>query len=523
MYPVSQAFKDAVYAPARSVTARVRFEMLDVTAFEDVSNVNVPTGLFISQPYQLHNKVRNTTNNIATLEPNRFKLDGSFSFADDEDLESNGEVGFISQGLCDAAGVFTMAQVIIFTFNDDHSSAAISLTFDPLNNEYATDFNVSAYDDFNNPIQSIDVADNIDSTAAVMGQFLSYRKIVVTINKWSIGNRRLRLLEVDFGVIKVYGDNQLISANLIEEMDIATAQLPSPEFRFSVDNQDRAFNILNPTGFYKFLQERQEVIVEMGVQVTPGNYEFVPIGSYLLWEWTSDEGSLTASFTTRTNLDLMANYFYEQLTAKNKTLEQLAMEIFDLCGIDNYSLDPSLATITTNALAKRTDCKTLLQMIAIAGRCNVLVTRDNIISLKRILLGTAVDRVSFDNVYHEPKIELEKTVKQINVTYWTDLETSSVQSVINNDVGLGDVLELKENKLINTTSHAQTVALWILDQLKLRTKQTINWRGNPVHELADVIAIENSYGADINALITKTELTYEGYLQARTEAKGAAN
>lgn len=523
MQPVSQAFKDAVYAPARTVVARVTFDISDVTAHNDVSSIASPSELPISRKAQLHNKIRNATNKIATLELNRFKLDGSFSFADDVALANNGEVGYVSADLCEPNGMFSPIQIIEFTFSQTHNSAGISLTFDPLNGEYATDLNVSAYDASDMLIQSVDVLGNSDVICVVLGQFLAYRKIVITISRWSVGSRRLRLQEVDFGVIKTYEREQLISANLIEEMDLTTGQLPSPEFRFTVDNLDRAFNILNPTGIYKYLQQRQQVIAEMGVLVAPNQIEYVPIGSYLLWEWTSEEGSITASFTTRTNLDLMANYFYERTSASSKTLATLAVEVFAICGIANYSLDPSLSSITTNSLAKRTDCKTMLQMIAIAGCCNIYVTRDNVITLKQISLGTAVDRVDFDNVYNEPKIDLEKTVKQVEVTYWTNLDTSGLQTASAAGVEMGDVLQLKENTLINTVARAGVVASWLLAQKQLRTKQTINWRGNPAYELGDLIAIENSYGADINALITRNELTYQGYLQARTEAKGAAN
>ena len=54
----------------------------------------------------------------------------------------------------------------------------------------------------------------------------------------------------DFGLVEVYDDNNLIKCSLIEELDLTGNQLPSAEFKFTVDNADRAFNILNPTDFY---------------------------------------------------------------------------------------------------------------------------------------------------------------------------------------------------------------------------------------------------------------------------------
>ncbi|WP_028609737.1 hypothetical protein [Paenibacillus harenae] len=522
MYPTTQAYKDAVYAPTRRVTARVTFDISDVTAPGDVSSIVVTPELTpISQKSQLNNNVREAATNLATLEQDRFRLDGSFSFADDVTLANNGDVGFISGPLCGADGVFASAPTITLTFGALHSSAGITVAFDVHNNEYATEFNVSAFNASDVLIESVDIAGNTKPLRAIFGQFAGYKKIVVTINKWSVGNRRARVLEIDFGYVEVYTDETLISCNLIEEMDMISGQLPSPEFRFAVDNSDRAFNILNPNGVYNYLQQRQQVKAELGVEISSGVYEYVPLGDYLLWEWTSEEGALTASFTARTNLYLMENFDYEQLTPSSKSLHALAVQVFAACGVTNYSLDSALLSITTNSMAQKTDCKSLLQMIALAGRCNIYVTRDNVITLKQVSFGAAVDRVDFDNIYSEPKIELERAVKQVDVTYWTDLNTSAVSSVSASGVDVGDVLKLEGNTLINTSAIALAVANWIIAQKQYRAKYSINWRGNPAHELADVIAIENTYGADKNGMITKNELIYQGYLQARTEAKGA--
>ncbi|MFD1953742.1 hypothetical protein ACFSL6_17660 [Paenibacillus thailandensis] len=467
-------------------------------------------------------KNRNATYNLATLEQDRFRLDGSFSFPDDT-VANNGEVGFISSSLCDVNGVFSSPPTITIDFVGTHSSAGLTVTFDSINEEYATDFNASVYDAAGGVLLSQNVTGNTSSRCIIQQQIVGYKKVVITIQKWSAGNRRARVLEVDFGIVQSYTDSQLISMNLIEEMDMTSGQLPSPEFRFVVDNSSRAFNILNPTGFYKFLQQRQEVIPEMGVEVNGGRIEYVPLGKYLLWEWTSEEGSLTASFMARTNLDLMANYEYEQLTPSSKTLYQLAVQVFAICGITNYSIDPVLQNITTNSLAQKTDCRTLLQMIALAGMANIFVTRSNIIMLKRVSLGSPVDEVTFDNTYSEPKIELDKVVKQVDVNYWPDLNTSAVQSVSAAGVDLGDTLRLENNTLINTAAVAASVANWLLTQKSYRAKYTINWRGNPAQELADVIGIENTYVANMTAMIVKTSLTYQGYLSAQTEAKGAVN
>ncbi|QYR20797.1 hypothetical protein KZ483_24055 [Paenibacillus sp. sptzw28] len=522
MYNTTQTFKDNIYASSRRIAGRVTFDISDVGATSDVSSITTTTeAASISDKSQINDNKRSSTYNFATWETGRFKLDGSFSFPDSAPA-NNGQMGFVSSPLCDGSGTFATQPTITIDFNSTHSSAGLTITFDQNTGEYATDFDVTAYNASGGVIQTVSVTGNTQIIATPLGQLSNYKKIVIVIKKWSVSNRRARVLEVDFGIVKVYTDDQLIEMGLIEEMDPLSAQLPSPEFRFMVDNSDRAFNILNPTGFYAYLQQRQQVIAELGVDVN-GTVQWVPLGNYLLWEWQSDEGSLTASFKARTNLDLMDNFEYQQATANVKTLYQLAVDNFAACGITNYSIDTALQSINTNSISDNVTRRQLLQMIAIAGCANIYVTRSNVITIKQLpnLLGTAVDTIDLDNAYNEPQITLDPVVRQVVVSYWTSATASTPVTVTDPNLLDGSVLKLEQNKLLDTITRAQAVAQWLLDRSKLRAKYRSIWRGNPAHELADVLGFENTYGADKTAMDTKNDISYKGYLSANTEAKGA--
>jgi len=521
MYPVSNEYKDAIYAPIRTAKGRVTFDISDVTAVGDVNNISTPEEFVLSNKQQLINKNREQTYNLVTWEPNRFKLDGSFTFPDDT-IENNKEMGFVSNVLCGADGIFDPYQTITFTFNGPHSSMGLTVTFDPRNNEYATNFSVTAYDSNDNIIDTVEVENNTEVQAVPIGQLYQYKKIKIVIKKWCKPYRRARIVEVDFGVVRVYQDNSLIKMSLIEEMDLTSSTLPTPEFKFTVDNSSREFNILNPSGIYKYLQERQQVIGEIGIDID-GTVEYIPLGNYLLAGWASDEGSLTATFTARPNLDLLSGFDYENLTPKaGYSLYDMAVDIFALCGISNYEIDPALQNIPTKGLIKKTTCRNVLQMIALAGCANIFVTRDNVIKLvvNPASLGDQVDDVDLDNMYKEPKIELEPIVQSVQVTYYSDLDTKDVVTVTNSDVDSGEVLKLESNTLINTATQATNVANWLLRQRSYRAKYSINWRGNPAHELNDVITIETTYGTAKKAIITKNSIEYQGYLSAKTEARG---
>lgn len=522
MYSVSDDFKTAVYAPARTSKARITFDISDPTASGDVSSITSTAQATISDESQLINKAREQSYNLATCEPDRFKLDGSFIFADDT-LANNKEMGFASDILSGVDGSFSPFPTITFQFGGNHSSVGITVTFDPLNGEYATEFNISAYNSSDVLIDSVDVENNDKPQYAAINPINDYRKIVVTVKKWCKADRRARVVEVDFGIVRMYTGDNLIKCSLIEELDLTTSSLPSVEFKFAVDNLDREFNILNPSGFYQYLQQRQTILAELGIKAGT-IVEYVLLGSYLLFDWASDEGSLTASFTARTNLDTMSEVDYENLVAKSSySLNDMAVDMFALCGITNYQIDVGLQSILTNALVKKTDCKSILQMIALAGCANIYITRDNIIVLKisPSSLGTeVVDTIDMDNMYQEAKIELEKITKTVEVAYHADLSNSAIIAVNNPGINSGEVLKLESNTLINTSARATAVADWLLLQKSYRAKYDVNWRGNPAHELNDIITIENTYGDSKKAVITKNSIEYQGYLSAKTEARG---
>ena len=519
MNNTSQQYKDAIYAPSRMIHGRVTFDITDTTISTDTITTTVTSEFAVSNKSQLTDKVRTNSYNIATLENNRFKLDGSFTFADDT-LVNNKITGWCSNVLCDSAGAFSVSQTLSFVFGNLHSSAGITVTFDMLNNEFASDFDVIAYDGSNNVIYTTSITGNTDVLRQIYGQFLNYKRIDVVIKKWCKPNRRARVSEVDFGIVKVYTDDTLISMNLVEETDLFSATIPSPELKFTVDNSDRAFNILNPSGFYKFLQQKQTISAELGIDLGT-SIEYVSLGNYLLNEWTSDEGSLTATLTGRTNLDLMNGFSYSNSVSKsNYSLYQMAVDMFTICGITNYVIDSSLQNILTNGLVQNASCRDILQMIAIAGCANVFVTRSNKIVLKVIpSISANSDTITMNEMYNEAQVDLQKIIRAVNVTYYTDLSTSNIVTANSTNLN-GDTLNVENNTLINNSTQASNVANWILNKCSYRAKYIMNWRGNPAHELFDTISMENSYSQNMSGYVTKTELNYEGYLSARTEARG---
>lgn len=333
MYPVSKEYKQGIYnTNGRKTVARVVFEVLDIDAFEDNSK-NVTSEAIISRLEQVTNKKRAMSRKYATYEPDYIKLDGSFIVPPRLEQAPEAEMGWWSEILCEENGVFNPYQVLEFTFTKDHSSMGLTIVFDTAANEYAADFDIKVFNAADVLIHNEQVTDNTSPKYELMKQLDNYRKIEVIIKKWAKGLRRARVIEVDFGLVKEYDSKKLASLKYLKEIDLIGKTIPISELVFVVDNTKREFNIVNPKGFYRSLQKRQEVKVEMGVEIFPDTFDYIPIGLFYLTDWKSDEGSLTTTFIAQDVIQFLDSFEMENKIADLKSLYTLAEEILSAGGI----------------------------------------------------------------------------------------------------------------------------------------------------------------------------------------------
>ncbi len=516
---VSDKFKQAVYAAKRRTAARVVFEILDIDAFEDNTKA-VTSETSISRLEQITNKRRSMSAKYATFEPDHWKLDGSFVIPPRPEEELTAEVGWWSDVLSDESGAFVPAQVIEFVFSKVHSSVGLSIAFDTGTNEYATDFEIRAYKADDTLLHVETVTGNSDAHYVLVQPLDDYKKIVLTITRWVRGQRRARITEVDFGVVREYTGDKLISLNLLEEVNLASTNLPAAELKFTVDNSSREFNILNPEGFYRFLQERQEVALDIGLEVFPNVFEYVKMGQYYLSEWQSDEGSLTTTFVARNVIDLLDNEELANLVPVSATLYDLAVGVMSAARIKTYEIDSALQGVSTQAVYKKMTCRQLLQHICEAGMAVAYTDREGRLIIKRLTSSEPVDSIIFDNAYDEPQIKLDQLVVAVEVAIHDDGEVVDTYR-LDNGVAEGAVIKI-DNPLINSLAVAQAVAAWRLGQANRRALYEVNWRQNPALDLADTVTVEDAYGADRPAQIIRQEYEYQGALSGKTKLVGSA-
>ncbi|MBP3908968.1 MAG: hypothetical protein J6D33_08575 [Turicibacter sp.] len=549
MQNISQAFAEAQKAPVRHTTAHVTFEMVDNLAYSN-REISTTGQCFISNAEQLTNKIRRTDYNFATLEPDFFKLDGTFAIFD-EGSNSN-ETGFVSDSIANEDGTFETPIVIELVFSNYINSPGLTVTFDNKLNEFAESFTIAYYNN-QSLLHSESITNNDMAVFATEFGVENYNRFVLTVDKWNAGNRRARIVEVDFGLLKTFVDDELIKVDIVEELDTLNNLVATNELTFTIDNSERKFNVLNPNGIYRFLKNRQEITCEYGLKTNNDQFEFVQMGKFYLDEWKADEGALTVTFTAYDITKSLDGESYENNLSTTKSAYSLCQDILDKCGVQSYFIDDSLKDIMLNQKSEKITCKEALQMIGIASLSVVYQDRhgqlrieplDTIFKRERFLYYSGDDMaitgafspeidqeaysktIDLDNVYKVPQITLSTPVERVEITYrvgeedkFYSLNKGEIQTY--SQVQVDNRTAILTNYFIATEEQASRVACWIMNELNLNAEYEITWRANPAFECGDTVFVEDGFNTVCQSRIIKQTYNYSGYLRGVTTTKGS--
>ena len=270
----------------------------------------------------------------STLEKNHFVLDGI--------SENMGEVieniGWWSKRISNSQGEFTTPIVMTIDFTQVHSSIGLTLTFSKY--AYCNHLKIQYYDADNLILSDEDYyPDNYDyfceETVA------NYKKIVITFYSMNIPYRYLKLYKILYGKAVLFEGDNLISANMLEQVNLLSDELSINTLDFVVYSDDDRFNILNPQGVYATLQQRQELNVYQNK-----NGVFTNFGTFYIDNWQSKNDN-KMEFRGVDLIGLLDKTTFDGGMYFNITAEDLIEEIFESANIDNslYNIQEELKNI----------------------------------------------------------------------------------------------------------------------------------------------------------------------------------
>lgn len=440
---------------------------------------------------------------IATNEHNLWALDGSMSIHQNMYLD-NSISGYVSEELDSGKLIVELSEV------QTASIPGVTIQFSKEHDECAEEFTVTAYNGAS-VVATKTITGNTDRLCVVEMEISGFNKLEIAINKWSLPGHRGRIERIALGVIVVFSKNDILSYSHEQTGCMCSGELPKNSIEFSLDNTSGRWNIGNPSGYEKYIAERQRLKVRYGFNVN-GTTEWINAGQFYLSEWRTPANGMEASFVARDILEFLLDEPYMNLPGGVDTLKELAntaateamsrveasgayVSVWD--GIGEYSV-PDAAGYT---LAE------VLQMCANAG-CGVMIPDDQ----GRLLIQAvptdteAVYKIPLGLSYTYPEYELSKPLRGVQVKYG--------EAQYNLSVGTAGETQTIENPFITTAEQAAAVAEWTKKTLVSRKKVSGNFRADPRLMLYDVVTVEMKDHVEERVILTSIRYTFTGAFRA---------
>lgn len=349
----------------------VSFNLVDVTAKGDTTATITdkqdfidPKDLALEGVYPIK---------AATLETNYWKLDGTFeTFPDHPEADA---WGIWSKSLSNEDGSFDSPPVLTLTFQSNHSAIGIGFEFNPHDNSYCNDLNVKYYN-----VSTLLSDANIQPDNwrySYNNKVENYNKMVLTFRSMNKAGRYLKVQNIIHGVVKVFDNDMITQASLLEEVDITSSELTINTFDFKVFSKDDDFNIFNPGGVYNVLQKKQQINLEGVIDGVQKGF-----GTFYLDEWKSEANKIM-NFSTVCGVGVMdGTYFYGGIY-ENIAAKDLVEEIMNSAGF-GYMIDESLQNIQLTGWIARCTHREALQQVAIAVGGYVDTSRSGSVKIRNL-------------------------------------------------------------------------------------------------------------------------------------------
>ena len=435
--------------------------------------------------------------NYATLEHNLWLLDGSRNIV--PDVAPHNTPGYVSAD--DAEGNVTLTLPGVRA----QAIPGFTITWSSEYGEYPTAFSVEARNG-GTVIASILVTDNASNVTEVPLEISDYDQVVINILEWNYPDHRMRVDRIYFGHVFAFGKKDILGYTHEQYGNLLSGELPKASIEFSLDNVDGKWNPSNPTGWGKYLSERQTVTARYGLYVD-SSIEWIKAGTFYLSEWRTPSNGLAAHFAARDIFEFMLNDTYTGITTGTAAaIIQNAFDISDLPTGFSARLDPSLNEVSVTMPDEKHTIAEVVQMCANLSRCVAYQDREGVLHVEPLNTTASDYAISSFVAYAHPEVELSKPLKNVSVAYG---ENTYVLDVSNS----GET-QTVSNPFVTTFNDAEAIALWVRDMLEQRTVVTGEFRANPCLDVFDIVAVASKYGVIAPVVITDIKYSYTGAFQA---------
>ena len=533
MKQVSEAYKESMAKPFRNRShVRVLFSNTDTTILSDGAWVgNGELSMSSTETLDYNRKYGNP---YATLELNRWVLDGSFDIAPDQDAVT----GFVSSFLSDQDGYTDTTVKITREFSKTHTIPTLTLTFDTRTGVHPSSVTVEFY--LEGYIEKTLTVPVVSDSVSIAADVSMCDKIVVAFGQMP-PYRFPRLEGVAYGEQRIFSDEEIESTKQTHDIDPLSRRLPKETLQFTILDFERQYDPDNPSGIWKYVAEKSAVGIQFGYKLPDGNTEWIKADHYIL-DSRPNFANYKATFKATGTIGRLGGTYYKG-TYGRKSFYDLAIDVLTDAGLPPlpdgsgpWIVDESLKTMYTTAPMPIDTHAKCLQMIAHACRCVFKTDDDDIIHIepftvtKDTELGDfivdnnsirqnsqnlgMIDQLKAVSVskYFYAKTAQEELYSESTTDTAVHVEFSSAAADINISVSGGT--------LISSKVYSQAADL----VLSAGTK-TITITGKPLSQQASIytlqVASQGSVDEEKNPLLTEMDMCkalanhVAGYLQMR--------
>ena len=490
------------YPSARHVSMSISFALVDVDAAGNAATASNGAEKLSDLARLLTGKDR-SPGKIMTMEDGLVRTDGTW-----EPMPEDMVVPYWSTALSDSSGTFAVPPTLTMTLSAPASSVGFSMTFDEAAGCWPSSLRITVYkgaarlarQTFAVSVHRLDADLPVDD----------YDKVVVEFLTTPEPYRRIKLYAFLFGIVQRFNPDTIVSAAITAGCDPACEAIPSAQLVFTFDNQDKAYNLINPNGLYRFLQDGQVIETKLAIDgQTAGT------GTFYFTKSEAQDSALTAKITANDRVLSWDGEVWNGGASGTWTLEEALRAVLGEETVCSFGAGLAQRTVG-KAIPRDTGKREAVRLLCQAARCACWVDRSGVVTCRALEIAqNGADTLDGDNLYSWDGVGVSERVDCVSLTvkdaYGDTEQIYTAGSGVN-------------AKSINNPCavDGQAVAQWLLDIYRQRLSYDVKNRGNPAVKAGDTITIYNAYQEAGRAVVYEQDLTYNGGLTAQTKALGAA-
>lgn len=489
MIDSSAEYKKAIVGDTRRMIVKAIIDIIDPdivygeVAFQSESEY--------SRTEELHDKEFGNPPKYATLETDRWLLDGSWDIFPDDVADCLPGIAYSSGTLSGEDGTFSTAQYVELQFSNVSILQACSVWFP--DNDYdgiPVDFTVEVKQG-GTAYFTKTFTGNTDANVSMDGFTVNNPDAIrVTVTKWSKPDRRMRVVEIVPGIYEEWDGNMLASFSLKHQGDVSCVSLPYGTCSIRMDNKSRRFEPRKKNGVFQSIEERQGIDVSMACRLPDGTDEYKRLGIFYQHSggWKTGDNGLTIQWDLVDIIGLLADREFIVPDALPTTLEGWIAALVGQLGVNfegHYTVDPGYAskpvTVRENADVEGQKCGDLLRYVCMAtGTWPRADAETGYLAAEP--MWNQGNKITLDNLSSYPAMKANSDLSAIIFTLNDEKDTKYVVS--GNFTASSDTVSVS-NPFIKTQADALTAARMILSAYGGNMLE-ITGRGDPTSEIGDV-------------------------------------